>query len=165
LALVACTASRGSLTPRNWNSALFIASGMTGWFWLLLGVRIGGQNDDSLNRSLVSPAGDGWSTASQRRRYPKAGITAIGLAARNRKFVRLIDCGSAAKCNSDQREFSESRPATRCRLSRWGVEKSHQRSTMGTNGRPRHAGEVFGRSCGWRTGNRGSCGAAIGNRE
>src|SRR5882757_5380076 len=54
-------------------------SGMTGWFgcYSASDSDIGGQNDDSLNRSLVSPAADGRSTASPSRRSPMAGITPI----------------------------------------------------------------------------------------
>src|SRR6202011_2762647 len=72
-ALVACTASRGSPTPCNWNSALFIVSVRS----LLLGflrddgVRYRRPNDDSLNGALVSQAGSGRSTVRAGPRHPK----------------------------------------------------------------------------------------------
>jgi hypothetical protein len=132
--------------------------------WLLLGVRIGGQNDDSLNRSLVSPAGDGGSTASQWRRYPKAGITRIGLAARIGSSFASSIVAAPRTATATNENFPN--PALQPRAgSRVGVLK---KATKGSRWGPRDAASYRRslRPIVWgRTGNRGSCGAAIGNRE
>jgi len=64
-----------------------------------------------------------------------AGITPIGLAARI--VSSLASPAVAARQELQQRpmRISEPRPATPRRLSRWCVEKSHQRSTIGTEER------------------------------
>jgi hypothetical protein len=106
-------------------------SGMTGRFGCYAASDIGGQNDDSLNRSLVSPAADGRSTASPSRRSPLAGITPIWAGGANRKLA----CVSANCGNSDRREFPN--PTLQPRAgSRVGVLK---KATTGPRWEPRDA--------------------------